>query len=123
MEERSSLPLSLPFPLPCPLPCPFLPLPLPLSAGLPLPLPLPLAMSGSIGLKSRISIERNGSEVGSTAIPGGRRGVVPGAPTGVTPACCTQGGWLSGMSVGKRGSVSRRGVRLRGEGSGTGTSI
>ena len=92
VEERSSLPLSLPFPLPCPLPCPFLPLPLPLSAGLPLPLPLPLAMSGSIGLKSRISIERNGSEVGSTAIPGGRRGVVPGAPTGVTPACCTQEG-------------------------------
>ena len=27
------------------------------------------------------------------------------------------------MSVGKRGSVSRRGVRLRGVGSGTGTSI
>ena len=83
MEERSSLPLGLPLPLPCPLPCPFLPLPLPLSAGLPLPLPLPLAMSGSIGLKSRISrlsIERNGSEVGSTA----RRGV--------TPACGTQGG-------------------------------
>ena len=88
VDERSSLPLSLPRPLPCP----FLPLPLPLSAGLPLPLPLPLAMSGSIGLKSRISIERNGPEAGSTAIPGGRRGVVPGAPTGVTPACGIQGG-------------------------------
>ena len=24
--------------------------------------------------------------------PWGRRGVVPGAPTGVTPGCCTQGG-------------------------------
>ena len=88
VDERSSLRLSLPRPLPCP----FLPLPLPLSAGLPLPLPLPLAMSGSIGLKFRISIERNGSEAGPTAIPGGRRGVVPGAPTGVTPACCTQAG-------------------------------
>ena len=31
---------------------------------------------------------------GSGAVPGagGRKGVVPGAPTGVTPACCTQGG-------------------------------
>ena len=83
MDERSSLPLSLPRPLPCP----FLPLPLPLSTGLPLPLPLPLAMSESGGLKSRISIERNGSVAGSSAVPGaeGRRGVVPGAPTGVTP--------------------------------------
>ena len=108
MDERSSLPLSLPFPLPCPLPCPFLPLPLPLSAGLPLPLPLPLAMSGSIGLKSRISIERNGSEVGSTAIPGGRRGVVPGAPTGVTPEC-----WKKGIRVPSRGATTRRGVRYQ----------
>ena len=84
----------LPLGLPRPLPCPFLPLPLPLSNGLPLPLPLPLAMSGSGGLKSRISIERNGPVVGSSAVPGagGRRGVVPGAPTGVTPAGCTQGG-------------------------------
>ena len=78
VDARSSLPLSLPRPLPCP----FLPLPL-------LPLPLPLAMSGSGGLKSLISIERNGSVAGSSAVPGagGRRGVVPGAPTGVTPAC------------------------------------
>ena len=90
MDERSSLPLSLP----CPLPCPFLLLPLPLSNGLPLSLPLPLAMSGWVGLKSRTSIERNGSVAGSSAVPGagGRRGVVQGAPTGVTPACCTQGG-------------------------------
>ena len=78
VDERSSLPLSLPRPLPCP----FLPLPLPLSIGLPLPLPLPLAMSESGGLKSRISIERNGSVAGSSAVPGaeGRRGVVPWAP-------------------------------------------
>ena len=58
MDESSSLPLCLPRPLPCPF---FLPLPLPLSNGLPLPLPLSLAMSGLVGLKSRISIERNGS--------------------------------------------------------------
>ena len=90
MDERSSLPLSLPRPLPCP----FLPLPLPLSTGSPLPLPLPLAMSESGGLKSRISIERNGSVAGPSAVPGaeGRRGVAPGAPTGVTPACGTHGG-------------------------------
>ena len=75
LEARSSLPLGLPRPLPCP----FLPLPRPLSRGLPLPLPLPLAMSGSGGLKSLISIERNGSVAGSIAVPGagGRRGVVP----------------------------------------------
>ena len=56
VEARSSLPLCLPRPLP------FLPLPRPLSRGL--PLPLPLAMSGSGGLKSLISIERNGSVAG-----------------------------------------------------------
>ena len=70
VDARSSLPLCLPRPLPCPF--------------LPLPLPLPLAMSGSGGLKSLISRERKGS----VAVPGveGRRGVVPGAPTGSTPA-------------------------------------
>ena len=46
----------------------FLLLPLPLSNGLLLPLPLPLAMSGSGELKSRISIERNGSVAGSSAV-------------------------------------------------------
>ena len=83
VDARSSLPLCLPRPLPCP----FLPLPLPLSGAL--PLPLPLAMSESGGLKSRISRER---EV-PVAVPGvgGRRGVVPGAPTGSTPAWGSQG--------------------------------
>ena len=78
VDARSSLPLCLPRPLPCP----FLPLPRPLSGAL--PLPLPLAMSGSGGLKSLISRERNGSVAVRGA--GGRRGVVPGAPTGSTPA-------------------------------------
>ena len=46
-----------------------------------------------------------------------------GARTGVTPAWGTQGVLRTGMSSAKRGSVSRCGVRLRGEGSGTATSI
>ena len=89
VEARSSLPLGLLRPLPCP----FLPLSLPLSRGLLLSLPLPLAMSRSEGLKSLISIERNESVAGLSAVPGAgeRKGVVPGAPTGVTPACCIQG--------------------------------
>ena len=114
MDERSSLPL-------------------PLSTGLPLPLPLPLAMSGSVGLKSRISIERNGSVAGSSAVRGaeGRRGVVPGAPTGVTPACYPRGMTFGyecckkGIRIPSRGATTRRGVwyydlniRERGKGSG-----
>ena len=96
-ETLSSLRLGLPRPLPCP----FLLLPLPLSNGLLLPLPLPLAMSGSGELKSRISIERNGSLAGLDAVPGaeGRKRVVPGAPTGVTPACCRLEGWGGGTGT------------------------
>ena len=50
---------------------------------------------------------------------GGRRGVVPGAPTGSTPGEGFQGGGLSAASsVGRSESDSRRGVLLRGVGSG-----
>ena len=92
-----------------------LPLPLPLSGAL--PLPLPLCKSGSGGLKSRMSREDKAPE--ECPGVGGRRGVVPGAPTGSTPGGGFQGGGRSpGSSVGRRESVSRRGVLLRGVGSG-----
>ena len=43
---------------------------------------------------------------------------MPGAPTGSTPAGEFQGAGRSVMRVDKKVSVSRRGVRLRGDGSG-----
>ena len=49
---------------------------------------------------------------------GGRRGVVPGAPTGSMPGRGFHGGGRSpGSRVGRRESGSRRGVLLRGVGS------
>ena len=49
---------------------------------------------------------------------GGRRGVVPGAPTGSMPGAGFQGGGRSpGSRVGRTESGSRRGVLLRGVGS------
>ena len=90
-------------------------MPLPLSGAL--PLPLPLRKSGSGGLKSRRSREEKAPE-GCPGV-GGRRGVVPGAPTGSTPGVGFQGGGRStASSVGRSGSASRRGVLLRGVGSG-----
>ena len=49
---------------------------------------------------------------------GGRRGVVPGAPTGSMPGAGFHGGGRSpGSRVGRTESGSRRGVLLRGVGS------
>ena len=78
---------------------------------------LPLPWSESGGLKSRMSWE--------VTVPveclevGGRRGVVPGAPTGSTPGERFQGGGLlNASSVGRSELDSLRGVLLRGVGSG-----
>ena len=96
-------------------PCCLCCLPLPLSGAL--PLLLPLRKSGSGGLKSRRSREDKAPEECPGA--GGRRGVVPGAPTGSTPGEGFQGGGRSpASSVVRSESCSRRGVLLRGVGPG-----
>ena len=114
------LPLCLPLPFPGPRLWPWLPLPLPLSGAF--PFPLPFCKSGSGGLKSLMS--RGEWALEDSPGAGGRRGVVPGAPTGSMPGAGFHGGGRSPVSrVGRTESGSRCGVLggEKGGGGGCGT--
>ena len=84
--------------------------PLPWSLPMILPLYLPCRFP-ALDWKSLMSRGEWALEEGPG--PGGRRGVVPGAPTGSTPGAGFHGGGRSpGSRVGRTESDSRRGVLL-----------